>query len=125
MEGGESINHKETSSFDIELKNVTFRYPGTDKPIFEKLNLTIPWGEKLAVVGLNGAGKTTLVKLICGLYDRSYRGEVLLNVSQTETGDRQQAWECLEKAGIADKIRSLPQPLMLLRKVIFTTGIRS
>lgn len=143
MEGGESIDLKENPSFDIELRNVTFRYPGTDKPILENLNLTIQWGEKLAVVGLNGAGKTTLVKLICGLYDPTegevlvnginvkefnrreyYRlfagvfqdfsilaGSVLLNVSQTEAGDRQRAWECLEKAGIADKIRSLPQGL--------------
>lgn len=143
MEGGKSVDLNGKLHFDIELKNVTFRYPGMDKPIFENFNLTIPWGEKLAVVGLNGAGKTTLVKLICGLYDPAegevllnginikelnrreyYRlfagvfqdfsvlaGSVLLNVSQTETGDRQQAWECLEKAGIADKIRSLPQGL--------------
>ncbi len=143
MEGGERLDIREGLPFEIELRNVTFRYPGADKPVLKKLNLTIPWGEKLAVVGRNGVGKTTLVKLICGLYDPTegevllngvnvkkfnrreyYRlfagvfqdfsilaGSVLLNVSQEMDGDRKRAWDCLEKAGAADKIRSLPQGL--------------
>ena len=143
MEGGESLCIREGIPFEIELKNVTFRYPGADKPVLERLNLTIPWGEKLAVVGPNGAGKTTLVKLICGLYDPTegevllngvnvkrfnrreyYRlfagvfqdfsvlaGSVLLNVSQDTDGDRKRAWDCLERAGAADKVRSLPRGL--------------
>ncbi|MCL2674741.1 MAG: ABC transporter ATP-binding protein/permease, partial [Defluviitaleaceae bacterium] len=53
----------------IELKNVSFTYPGAEEPTLQNLNLKISPGEKLAVVGLNGAGKTTLVKLMAGLYD--------------------------------------------------------
>lgn len=64
--------------YEIQLKNVCFRYPGAEKDTLHNLNLTIRAGEKLAVVGLNGAGKTTLVKLICGFYDPT-EGEVLLN----------------------------------------------
>lgn len=52
----------------IEFKNVSFRYPGSEKKIFDGINLRINPGEKLAVVGVNGAGKTTLVKLLTHLY---------------------------------------------------------
>ena len=65
-------------AYELRLENVSFRYPGADKNIFENLNLTIHPGEKLAIVGLNGAGKTTLVKLLCGFYDPT-EGRVLLN----------------------------------------------
>ena len=66
------------NAYELELRNLTFRYSGADKNVLENVNLTISPGEKLAIVGLNGAGKTTLVKLLCGLYDPS-EGEVLLN----------------------------------------------
>jgi ATP-binding cassette, subfamily B, bacterial len=52
----------------IRFEHVTFRYPGHERPIFDDLNLDIPAGRSLAIVGVNGAGKTTLVKLLCGLY---------------------------------------------------------
>jgi ATP-binding cassette subfamily B protein len=53
----------------IRLRDVSFTYPGTDRPIFTDLDLTIPAGSSLAIVGQNGAGKTTLAKLLCRLYD--------------------------------------------------------
>ncbi|WP_026412650.1 ABC transporter ATP-binding protein [Actinomadura oligospora] len=60
----------------IELRDVWFRY-GDDLPwVFRDLNLTIPHGEAVALVGLNGAGKSTLVKLLCRMYDPS-RGRIL------------------------------------------------
>lgn len=75
---GESLEPKPGKDYELELCNVTFRYPGAVKDTLEHVSLKIRPGEKLAVVGLNGAGKTTLVKLICGLYDPT-EGEVLLN----------------------------------------------
>lgn len=63
---------------EIELKNVTFAYPGTDKKIFQNLSLKIKRGEKIAIVGHNGAGKTTLVKLLTRIY-RVDEGEILVN----------------------------------------------
>jgi len=57
------------NTYDIEFRNVSFSYPGSDKKIIDNLSLHIKQGEKLALVGLNGAGKTTLVKLLCGLHE--------------------------------------------------------
>jgi ATP-binding cassette subfamily B protein len=54
---------------EIELSGVTFRYPGTERPVIRDLDLHIHAGETVALVGPNGAGKTTLVKLIARLYD--------------------------------------------------------
>ncbi len=53
---------------EIELKNVSYTYPGADTPTICDVNLKITAGEKIALVGVNGAGKTTLVKLLTGLY---------------------------------------------------------
>jgi ABC-type multidrug transport system fused ATPase/permease subunit len=53
---------------EIRLRDVTFSYPG-GAPILARLDLTIPAGSSLAIVGQNGAGKTTLAKLLCRLYD--------------------------------------------------------
>lgn len=62
--------------FDIEFRNVSFRYPGTDEYVLKNVNLTFPYGKKTAIVGENGAGKTTLVKLLLRLYDVT-EGEIL------------------------------------------------
>jgi ATP-binding cassette, subfamily B, bacterial len=53
----------------ITFEAVTFRYPGSERTILDRLDLTIPAGRCTAIVGLNGAGKTTLVKLLARLYD--------------------------------------------------------
>jgi ABC-type multidrug transport system fused ATPase/permease subunit len=54
---------------EIRFRNVTFSYPGSDLPVLDGFDLTIPAGTSLAIVGQNGAGKTTLAKLLCRLYD--------------------------------------------------------
>ena len=53
----------------LRVRDLSFRYPDTDRLIFDGLDLTIPAGMSLAIVGQNGAGKTTLAKLLCRLYD--------------------------------------------------------
>lgn len=62
----------------IEFKDVSFKYPRGDKYILKHVNITIPAGQHLAVVGLNGAGKTTFIKLLCRLYDVT-DGEILVD----------------------------------------------
>ncbi|MGH3300561.1 MAG: ABC transporter ATP-binding protein [Streptosporangiaceae bacterium] len=52
----------------IRLEHVTFTYPGSDRPALEDVDLVLPVGAVIAVVGENGAGKTTLVKLLAKLY---------------------------------------------------------
>jgi ATP-binding cassette subfamily B protein len=53
----------------VRFRDVTFRYPGTDRVALKDFNLTIPVGRTVAIVGANGAGKTTLIKLLCRFYD--------------------------------------------------------
>ena len=63
---------------DIEFRDVSFTYPGSDHPAISKLNVKIDAGRKTAIVGLNGSGKTTLIKLLCRLY-RPDHGTILLD----------------------------------------------
>jgi ATP-binding cassette subfamily B protein len=52
----------------ITLENVSFTYPGAERPVLSEVSMHIPAGSVLALVGENGSGKSTLVKLLCGLY---------------------------------------------------------
>jgi len=54
---------------EVRFRSVGFAYPGGERPVLEGLDLVIPAGTSLAIVGQNGAGKTTLAKLLCRLYD--------------------------------------------------------
>jgi len=62
----------------IVFDNVTFRYPGTDRVVLGGVNLELPAGSTIAIVGENGAGKTTLVKLLCRFYEPQ-EGQMLLD----------------------------------------------
>jgi ATP-binding cassette, subfamily B, bacterial len=55
----------------VRFEGVRFAYPGQEVPVLDGLDLAIPAGRSLAIVGANGAGKTTLIKLLCGLYEPS------------------------------------------------------
>ena len=88
-EDGESLVVEKGKAYTLELRNVSFRYPGVAEDILKDINLTIKAGEKLAIVGLNGAGKTTLVKLLCGFYDPT-EGAILLNGVDIREYNREQ-----------------------------------
>jgi ATP-binding cassette subfamily B protein len=68
----------------IRLESIRFAYPGRLEPVFDDLDLEIPAGRSLAIVGENGAGKTTLVKLLCRFYDPQ-AGRILID--QTDLRD--------------------------------------
>lgn len=53
----------------IEFKNVSFKYPNTEKYVLKNINIKFERGQSYALVGLNGSGKTTFVKLLMRLYD--------------------------------------------------------
>lgn len=53
----------------IEINNITFRYPYSDRTALQEFSLSIPTGRIVAIVGENGAGKSTLLKLLCRFYD--------------------------------------------------------
>ena len=69
---------KNSSGYEIEFHNVSFKYTNTDTWALRSLNLKLNAGRRTAVVGMNGSGKTTMIKLLCRLYDPT-EGYVTLN----------------------------------------------
>lgn len=63
---------------EIQLKDLTFSYPGVSVPVIQKINLNIKAGEFVAFVGPSGAGKSTLIDLILGIYEPE-SGQVLVS----------------------------------------------
>lgn len=63
---------------EIELRDVSFAYPGSDRMALERFSLRIPAGKIVAIVGENGAGKTTMIKLLTRLYDPT-AGSIVLD----------------------------------------------
>ena len=62
----------------FEFRDVSFKYPGTERRILSNFNFHLAPGERIALIGENGQGKTTIVKLITRLYDPT-EGEILLD----------------------------------------------
>lgn len=71
----------------IRLIGVSFRYPGQKKWVLRDINLFIPKGQSVAIVGQNGAGKTTLIKLLTRLYHPN-EGRILLDGRDLEQWDQ-------------------------------------
>ena len=77
----------------FEIKDLSFRYVGSEKPVLENLNLTIPANKITAVVGVSGSGKTTLMKLLLKFYEPD-NGQIFIgnhdlqNVSQKAWRDQ-------------------------------------
>lgn len=62
----------------IEFKNVSFKYPSSQRHVLNNLNISIKAGTTVALVGVNGAGKTTIIKLLCKFY-KPDTGEILVD----------------------------------------------
>jgi ATP-binding cassette subfamily B protein len=75
-----------TGPVDVRLEGVTFGYRTGGPPVLANLDLHIPAGQSVAIVGANGAGKTTVIKLVCGLYEPT-AGRVLLDGRDIRTLD--------------------------------------
>ncbi len=78
---------------EIEFRDVSFKYPGTDNWVLRGISLRLAPGEKMALVGENGAGKSTLIKLLMRLYDPSegsirYGGVDLRDMDVRDLRDR-------------------------------------
>ena len=68
----------ERATGDVEFRNVTFTYPGRDVPALRNINLKIPAGKTVALVGRSGSGKSTIASLITRFYDID-EGEILMD----------------------------------------------
>lgn len=139
-QGSLSVEKRSDNKFEIEFRNVSFKYPGCETYALKNVNFKFRIGERLAFVGMNGSGKTTFIKLLCRLYDPT-EGEILLNgiditlydyheylslfsvvfqdfatfaytiadnVSGEKHPDREKIMESLDRAGLGEKIRELP-----------------
>ena len=82
--------HDVPSNQDINVKNLTYRYLGSDVPVLEDLSLVIPAKKVTAIVGVSGSGKTTLMKLLLKFYEPE-KGEVLVGNAQLKNIS-QRAW---------------------------------
>lgn len=77
-QGSLTTEKRADRQYEVEFKDVSFKYPGTDTWALRHVNMKFKVGSRLAVVGMNGSGKTTFIKLLCRLYDPT-EGQILLN----------------------------------------------
>ena len=78
IDNADVLPEKDMTFNEIKFVNVSFKYPGTEKLILNKVNFNIENGKHYSFVGVNGAGKTTVTKLLTGLYNE-YEGEILID----------------------------------------------
>ncbi|WP_262963691.1 thiol reductant ABC exporter subunit CydC [Methylobacter psychrophilus] len=79
--------------YDLQLKEVSFRYPDQHNPVLKNINLAIPQGSKIAIIGASGSGKTTLLHLLMRYYDPE-QGSVLLAGQNIKQLDAEQLMTC-------------------------------
>ena len=77
-QGSLTVEKRRDRDYEIEFRNVSFKYPGSENYALRGVNMKFKVGKRLAVVGMNGSGKTSFIKLLCRLYDPT-EGEILLN----------------------------------------------
>ncbi|EHR35886.1 ABC transporter ATP-binding protein [Helcococcus kunzii] len=77
-QGSLTTEKRDDNKYEIEFKNVSFKYPNTNNWALKDVNVKFELGKKLAIVGQNGSGKTTFIKLLIRLYDPN-EGQILLN----------------------------------------------
>lgn len=71
---------------DLKIKNLSFAYT-SEKSILRDISLTVPFGQKVALIGASGSGKTTLAQIISGFYEKT-SGEIFYNDLSIERIDK-------------------------------------
>lgn len=77
-QGSLTVEKRSDRKYEIEFRDVSFRYPGTQSWALRHISMKFEIGKRMAIVGENGSGKTTFIKLLCRLYDPT-EGQILLN----------------------------------------------
>ncbi len=146
-------DEKESCHYDkgmnIALKNVCFSYPSSTKYALDHVDLTIPYGQTIALVGENGSGKTTIAKLLSGFLTPT-AGQVYIGGAplfaasrsslsavyqdfqlfaftvrenvETDYAGRGDMWECLDSVGLKEIVGSLPEKEETYLYKSFETG---
>lgn len=96
------ISHPEIRG-EVEFQNVTFNYPGQEKPALSGVSFSLKQGEKIALVGPIGSGKTTIAKLLLGLY-KTTEGTILIDGIDIRQ---------IDPAELRRNIGTVPQDVML------------
>jgi ATP-binding cassette subfamily B protein len=78
VKGSLPVEKRDDNEYEIEFRNVSFKYHGSKDYVLNNLSIKLKIGEKLAIVGMNGSGKTTFIKLLSRLYEPN-EGQILLN----------------------------------------------
>ena len=105
---------KLSSNAEIEFKNVSFKYPGSEKNTLENINFKLEQGKTTAIIGGTGSGKTTILQLIPRLQDVT-SGEILVN----NTNIKEYKLETLR-----EKISLAPQKALLFTGTVKTNLIK-
>lgn len=84
VDGTEPFPITAVEGFDIEFRDVSFKYPKSDKLALEKVSFILPKGGMCVIVGTNGSGKSTLLKLLLRIYDPE-EGSILVNGKDIKT----------------------------------------
>ena len=77
-QGSLTTEKRSDRQYEVEFRDVSFRYPGSDIWALRHVSMKFKVGKRLAIVGEYGSGKTTFIKLLCRLYDPQ-EGQILLN----------------------------------------------
>lgn len=104
----ENKNEKISEKINIQVKNLSFRYARYEQNTIFDINLDIPYGSYVAIVGKSGAGKSTLLKLLLGMYEE-YEGEIKINDIEMRK---------ISKKDFYSKIGVVSQDFLLLNKSI-------
>ncbi|MFY0653588.1 MAG: ATP-binding cassette domain-containing protein [Cyclobacteriaceae bacterium] len=101
--GGMDIIDHENKGFDVDVKNLSYTFPGAKKTTVSDINLSISKGERICICGVGGSGKTTLVNAIAGMYS-TFEGSVTFNKYSLRDLDRVHLRDMIGKNVSADDI---------------------
>ena len=107
VEDENKIDVPKYDSWNIEFRNVSFKYSENNQFALKNINLHISNGENLALIGLNGAGKSTFIKLLLGLYVPT-EGEILLNGQNIQSFKRESYFKIFTAVFQEQNIFALP-----------------